>query len=198
MVVPDGELSLEAAALGDDAPARASSHELADQLFHVLYRQVAALAGPRADLDDIAQTATERALRSLSSFEGRSELSTWTYRIAYCAVVDHERWLWRFRKRFRQAEDDELDQRPSGVDSEALMNELRRARRLHAALSKLPAKKRAVVILHELEGLALKEVARIVDCNERTVRSRLRDARKKLAALLLSDPLFADREEDAR
>jgi DNA-directed RNA polymerase specialized sigma24 family protein len=36
----------------------------------------------------------------------------------------------------------------------------------------------------------MKEIATIVEANERTVRSRLRDGRKKLAQILVDDPLF--------
>ena len=52
----------------------------------------------------------------------------------------------------------------------------RRASSLHRALAQLPASKRAVIVLHDLEELEMKEVAEIVDTNERTVRSRLATA----------------------
>ncbi len=72
------------------------------------------------------------------------------------------------------------------------MQELERAKKLHHALDTLPPAKRAVLVLHDLEGLEMKEVAGIVGTNERTVRSRLRDGRKKLADLLGDDPLFQE------
>jgi DNA-directed RNA polymerase specialized sigma24 family protein len=46
------------------------------------------------------------------------------------------------------------------------------------------------LILHDLEGLDVAAVAAISGANELTVRSRLRDAHKKLAQLLRQDPLF--------
>jgi RNA polymerase sigma-70 factor (ECF subfamily) len=160
------------------------------QLLRLLYRQVRSLAGPRPDLDDLVQSAAERALRSLPRFEGRSALSTWTYGIAYRTLLDHDRWFRRWRRRFSFAEDHAVPEPESGADSEAITLELARARRLYAALSELPSAKRAVVVLHDLEGVDIRDVARIVGTNERTVRSRLRDARRKLAALLSADPLF--------
>lgn len=177
----------------DSAPRieeRDDDRSVPDELLALLYRQVAALVGPRRELDDIVQAAAERALRSLPRFEGRSALSTWTYSIAYRAVVDHDRWFRRWRRRFVLAEDEPVPERCSSFDGEAAMMELRRARRLHQVLSELPPAKRAVVVLHDLEGMPLKDVAEVVGANERTVRSRLRDARKKLAALLAEDPLF--------
>jgi RNA polymerase sigma-70 factor (ECF subfamily) len=160
------------------------------ELLRLLYRQVRTLAGPRPDLDDLVQAAAERALKALPTFERRSAFSTWTYGIAYRTVLDHDRWLSRFRRRFSFAEDaDGLDvASASDVEHDAMLAV--RARRLHVALETLPPAKRAVIVLHDLEGLALKEVAAVVSANERTVRSRLIDARKKLASILTNDPAF--------
>jgi RNA polymerase sigma-70 factor (ECF subfamily) len=151
---------------------------------------MAALAGPRQDLDDLVQAAAERVLKSLDRFDGRCSLTTWTYTIAYRTIIDRDRWSSRFRRRFVTSDTAELDQRSSDWDSDAALLQLERARRLHAALDLLPPKKRAVVVLVEFEGLELREVSHIVGANERTVRSRLRDARKKLAHELSKDPLF--------
>jgi RNA polymerase sigma factor (sigma-70 family) len=79
---------------------------------------------------------------------------------------------------------------PSARCSETDLVELERARRLYRALDGLPPAKRAALILHDLEGLDVGEVSAITDTNERTVRSRLRDARKKLSSVLDEDPLF--------
>lgn len=172
------------------APASEDARAASAHLLRLLYRQVRSLAGPRRDLDDLVQSAAERALRSLPRFEGRSALSTWTYGIAYRTLLDHDRWFRRWRKRFSFAEDHGLSEPESAFDGEAAAEEVARARRLHAALELLPPAKRAVVVLHDLEGVDIKQVAGIVGANERTVRSRLRDGRKKLADLLSDDPLF--------
>src|SRR5688572_26865989 len=174
-------------------PERADPREVPADLLSLLYRQVRGLAGQRRDLDDLVQEAAERALRAWSRFEGRSALSTWTYGIAYRTVVDRDRWYHRWRRRFSFAEDDDVEPTYS-FSAEASVQELERARVLHVALEQLPASKRAVIVLHEFEGLEMKEIAEIVGVNERTVRSRLRDARKKLAELLSSDPLFQESE----
>lgn len=166
----------------------------ASELLALLYRQVAALAGPRQDLDDLVQAAAERALRSWKRFNGRCALTTWTYTIAYRTIVDHDRWRLRWRARFVESPPETLERRASDWDGASAVLELERARRLHEVLSSLPAKKRAVVVLVDLEGMAMAEVAQVVGANERTVRSRLRDARKKLAERLVADPLF--RKED--
>jgi RNA polymerase sigma-70 factor (ECF subfamily) len=166
------------------------AQESSDELLALLYRQMRALAGPRQDLDDLVQAAAERALKALVRFEGRSSLSTFTYGIVYRTLIDQQRWFRRFQRRFTLDSREEPDELVFPRSSETDLRELERARRLYAALDLLPNEKRATLILHDLEGLDVADVAAISGANERTVRSRLRDAHKKLAQLLRQDPLF--------
>jgi RNA polymerase sigma-70 factor (ECF subfamily) len=182
-------LELTAAPQGQ-AVEQTLAREDTDELLALLYRQMRSLAGPRQDLDDLVQAAAERALKALERFEGRASLSTFTYGIVYRTLIDHQRWFRRFQRRFA------LDSREEPVDlafprsSETDLRELERARRLYAALDTLPNEKRATLILHDLEGLDVADVATISGVGELTVRSRLRDAHKKLAEILRQDPLF--------
>lgn len=175
--------------------ARSSSHdhaaELPADLLEMLYRQMRVLAGPRRDLDDLVQCAALRLLRALPHFEGRSTLSTFAYGVAYRTMLGEDRWFRRWSRRFAFAED-QPDYEPEvhSEDCELATDRARRAESLHRALGKLAPAKRAVIVLHDLEGLDTKEVATIVATNEGTVRSRLRDGRKKLASLLRNDPMF--------
>jgi RNA polymerase sigma-70 factor, ECF subfamily len=164
--------------------------ESPDELLALLYRQMRSLAGPRQDLDDLVQAAAERAIKALERFEGRSSLSTFTYGIVYRTLIDHQRWYRRFQRRFAVDAREQADEQEFPRSSETDLRELQRARRLYAALDALPQEKRATLILHDLEGLDVCEVAAISGANELTVRSRLRDAHKKLADLLRQDPLF--------
>jgi RNA polymerase sigma-70 factor, ECF subfamily len=166
------------------------ARESPDELLALLYRQMRALAGPRQDLDDLVQAAAERALKALERFEGRSSLSTFTYGIVYRTLIDHQRWFRRFQRRFSFDSREEPEDLEFPRSSETDLRELTRARRLYAALDQLPHAKRATLILHDLEGLDVAEVAAISETNELTVRSRLRDAHKKLADILRQDPLF--------
>lgn len=166
------------------------ARENADELLALLYRQMRALAGPRQDLDDLVQAAAERALKALPRFEGRSALSTFTYGIVYRTLIDQQRWFRRFQRRFAFDAREEPAEMEFPRSSETDLRELERARRLYAALEELPNEKRLTLILHDLEGLDVAAVATISGTNELTVRSRLRDAHKKLAQILRQDPLF--------
>jgi RNA polymerase sigma-70 factor (ECF subfamily) len=58
---------------------------------------------------------------------------------------------------------------------------------LHRTLARLSDKYRVVLVLYYLEGIDSEQIARIVQSNELTVRSRLRDGRKQLLKLLGPD-----------
>ncbi len=163
----------------------------ADEVFALVYRQMRKLAG-RRDVDELAQVAAERVLRSLPTFAGRSALSTWTFRICYLTIRKHDRWYRRWLRRFTLTDDGQVPEIAAAAQAstdERLLNR-ERAERLFAALSTLSPKRRAVVVLHDLEGCSVTEIATIVDAQARAVRSRLRDGRKALAQALASDPYF--------
>jgi RNA polymerase sigma-70 factor (ECF subfamily) len=175
--------------------ANESVRDLPADVLALLYRHIRVLAGPRHDLDDLVQAAAMRLIRALPRFERRSSLSTFAYGVAYRTLLGHDRWYRRWSRRFSLAEDHEaIEPQATHENAEESALRTRRASSLHRALAKLPASKRAVIVLHDLEELEMKEVALIVDTNERTVRSRLRDGRRKLAEILSGDPLF---EKDA-
>lgn len=181
-----------------EAPQRGAERTAAAvaELLPLLYRQVRSLAGPRRNLDDLVQAAAERALKALPRFEGRSALSTWTYSIAYRTIQDHDRWYRRWSRRFRLNDTEtELESACPRDSSEVQLLQARRASRLYHHLEQLPATKRAVIVLHDLEELSVREIAEITQTGEATVRSRLRDGRRRLAELLRGDQLFSLEQE---
>jgi RNA polymerase sigma-70 factor (ECF subfamily) len=175
-------------ASADPAARRAEARALSQrELFEVVYRRMRALAGSNAaDLDDLVQVAAEQVFTKLPSFEGRSDLLTWVYAVCYRVLLKQRRWYRRWSLRFRlEQEGDPVETDYSLPSADVECRE--RARNLQAGLARLSERHRAVVILHDLEELSVAEIAAIVDCNELTVRSRLRDARKRLRAWLRPD-----------
>ena len=147
-----------------------------------------ALAGRGAsDLDDLVQLAAEQVFRSLPSFGGRSDLMTWVYAICYRVLLKNRRWYSRFRLRFSQGDGEELERASEDDAPSELLEARERAQQLHGALARLSDKYRAVVVLHDLEELPVREIADIVGAGELTVRSRLRDGRKRLKQFLHED-----------
>jgi RNA polymerase sigma-70 factor (ECF subfamily) len=147
--------------------------------------------GRSQDLDDLVQIAAERALRGLSAFEGRAQLSTWVFRICHSALLTHRRGYRRWLERFTMTVD-RLTDCAVDDDAERALIEARRAHRVRRAIEALSPKRQAVIVLHDLQGLSTEEIATIVKVNPLTVRSRLRDGRRDLAKMLANDVEFGE------
>lgn len=161
------------------------------ELVALVRAQMRSLVGPSSDLEDLTQSALEQIIRSMDRFEGRSELSTYTYRIASRVAMNHWRSLRRYFRRFVLGDDGALDSAVSLEEEPERYLERQRAARLHGHLDHLPADQRLVVVLADLEELPASRIAEILECPEPTVRSRLRKARAELSRRLSKDPFFA-------
>jgi RNA polymerase sigma-70 factor (ECF subfamily) len=168
------------------------------ELVGLVRAQVRSLVGPARDVEDLTQATLEQVVRSIDRFEGRCELSTYTYRIASRVVMNHWRSLRRYFKRFVLGVDDFPEPEADSEDRPGLLLERQRAARLHHHLDRLSAEQRLVVVLADLEELPASRIAEIIECPEPTVRSRLRRARAELTRRLAGDPLFADERTRSR
>jgi RNA polymerase sigma-70 factor (ECF subfamily) len=169
------------------------------EIVRTVHAHMRSIVGPTRDLEDLTQAALEQVVRGLPRFEGRSQWTTFTYRICVHVAMNHWRWYKRWLRRFRVGVDDVPElQTPREDEPPALSVERERARRLHAALERLAPAKRLVITLADFEGLTASRIGKILGCPEPTVRSRLRQARLTLAALLDADPFFAQISEEER
>jgi RNA polymerase sigma-70 factor, ECF subfamily len=161
------------------------------ELVQTVRAQVRSLVGPSRDLEDLTQATLEQLVRSLPRFEGRSELTTFTYRIACHVVMNHWRSLRRFLRCFVLGHDEVPEPVAENEDRWTFL-ERQRAARLHHHLDRLSPDHRLAVVLADLEELPASQIAEIAGCPEATVRSRLKRGRADLAKRLGRDPLFAD------
>lgn len=141
--------------------------------------------GP-ADAEDVAQEVFLRAWRGLGRFEGRAQLSTWLYRIAFNEA----------QRRLSRREPATVAPKPEGEDpaiaipdapqrgpaAKALEHELEAT--IADALKQLPTEWRAAVVLRDLEGLSAKDAALAVGIREAAFKSRLHRGRMLLRELL--------------
>ena len=157
------------------------------EVFGLVYRCMRSLVAPNdRDFEDLVQAAATEVWRARESFQGRSELSGWVYGVCYRVLLNHRRFWRRFRLRFDIGIDSEpTSESPASLE---LIDERQRAEKLRDALGRLNDKHRAVVVLHDLEGFDVSEIAAIVATNPLTVRSRLRDGRRRLRRLLKLEP----------
>ena len=152
-------------------------------------RLVQRMTGRPGDLEDIVQEVFLQVYRSIKDFRGQSRFSTWLYRVTVNVVLMQRRAA-RSRPVFQEASDESF-----GSDSRDLPDDqVARSRRVAAfyrLLDRLSDKKRAVFVLHELEGLSPTEVAKVVSAPVLTVRTRLFYARRELLEMLREEPALA-------
>jgi RNA polymerase sigma-70 factor (ECF subfamily) len=163
------------------------------ELFGLVYRCMRALVSRRDhDFEDLVQAAATEVWRARASFQGRSELPSWIYGVCYRVLLNHRRFWRRFHVRF----DIGLTHEPTSDDPHSLelLDERERAEMLREVLRRLSDKHRAVVVLHDLEGFDVDDIAVIVGANTLTVRSRLRDGRRRLRRLLKLQPSLVWKE----
>ena len=131
-----------------------------------------------ADADDLTQEVFIRAVRGLPQFAGRARFSTWISRIAMNTV----RTFWARSDRPAQATGDRLaqcvDGRVATPDESAMADEL--DGQITAALAALSRPLRAAIVLTALEGVPVREAARIENCTVPTMYWRVHKARKIL------------------
>lgn len=161
----------------------------AEHRFTVLYEthfdfvwRSARMLGASADAaDDVVQDVFLVAHRRLSDFEARASEKTWLFAIARRVVSAQRRSLRRRWRLMMKARSDEPESSSTPYEA-AARSEAHRT--VVAALAELPEEQRVVFALAELEDMTATEIAAALDVNVNTVYSRLRIARRALAARL--------------
>jgi RNA polymerase sigma-70 factor (ECF subfamily) len=151
-----------------------------DRLWAVALRTL----GDPDDAADALQDAMISAFRRASSWRGEAAVTTWLHRVVVNACLDRVR-----REKLRTADPlpDDLETRlrtPSSVDPAAVAVADERRDLVLAALSQLPAEQRAALVLVDMEGYPVADVAVMLDCAVGTVKSRCARGRARLAPLL--------------
>ena len=145
------------------------------------------------DARDVAQEAFVRVYRQLASFEG-DRFMAWLLRITRNLCVDHLR-----RRNTRppaedlraDAGDGETPRDTAPSPEQAWLTDARR-RVVHEALRRLNAANREVILLKDIQGLRLDEIASMLGLPIGTVKSRAHRARLELARQVIEiDPSYA-------
>jgi len=148
-----------------------------------LYRLALRLMRDEAEAEDVVQETFLNAFKAIDSFDGRSKLSTWLYRIAYnAALMRLRRW---------QPATVSVDEPVLSQDGDEMPRQLfdwcclpeqdfetgEARAELEAAIQELPEKLKMVFILRELEGLSTEETASALGLSLEAVKTRLHRAR---------------------
>ncbi|QLQ38558.1 RNA polymerase sigma factor SigM [Micromonospora robiginosa] len=154
-----------------------------DRLWAVALRTI----GDREEAADALQDAMLSAHRAAARFRGDSAVTTWLHRIVVNACLD------RMRRRQTHATvplpdgvhgDGDPGRHTGGVEPAAPVRDHDTALVVRQALAALPAEQRAALVLVDVQGYPVAEVARILDVAEGTVKSRCARGRARLAVVL--------------
>ncbi len=150
-----------------------------------VYRQALRLTGDEADAEDVVQETFLLAYRKATTFQGKSEFSTWLYRLTVNAA------LTKLRQRKREKEVSLDDYLPKfkedghhlmpvvdwSQDADKLVagNEINQI--IREALDQLSPVDRAVVVMSDLEDMSNREVGNTLGLTIQAVKARLHRAR---------------------
>lgn len=144
------------------------------------------LLGELKDAQDAAQEVFLRLHKYLHRFDDGRDFPPWLYRMTVNVCRDYQK---KRRHTATVSLDElfasgELPEPASTTDLDADLTLAERRRLLSEALSQLPPKERAAVVLRDIEGLTTREVAHILGSSEVTVRSQISSARLKIRKLV--------------
>lgn len=162
---------LQACRIGDRRAMEALYHRFKRRVFSL----VARIAGP-GEAEEVSQEVFVRIYRGLPKFRGDSALGTWIYRLTVNAALTHVQ-----RRPVRADGEEVLATLPA---AETPSRDPRLAARLEVALGVLPPGYRAVLVLHDVEGLSHEEISDILGCRVGTSKSQLHKARARMRELL--------------
>lgn len=166
---------------------------LIEKYFKSIYNIAYRMANNQDDASDMTQEIMIKLFKNLGSFKGNSKFSTWVYRVASNTCLDELKKLNRHNHTSLNAEYDtgdgevvfEAEDTSPTPDKVAEQRELKQI--VASAIAKLNPDHRAVVVLRDIRGLSYEEIARVLNCSEGTVKSRLNRARTSLKEIIKKD-----------
>ncbi len=179
----DAELMLRVRA-GDDTSFALLLERHRGPVVHFLYRMV---QNPAVS-EELAQEVFLRVYRSRATYEPTAKFTTWLFRIATHLALN---WIRDGKKEKGQeslSEDlpdgsvRQVADRQSNIEQD-LVYEVK-IREVRDAISRLPAKQRAAVMMHKYEDLGYAQIATALRCSESAVKSLLFRAYESLRARL--------------
>ncbi len=182
---PDEDL-VSRAKEGDTRAFDALILKYGDKLYGLVYN----MTNHKEDTHDLLQDIFAKAYQSLRKFKGNSTFYTWIYQIAVNQTLN-------FLKKRKRRSAVSLSDEESGVhhdpalidtthdsnpEAKSRISELQK--KLNEAMMKLSESHRMVVTMHDIQGMAHGEIAKVLDASEGTIRSRLHYAHLHLQSAL--------------
>jgi RNA polymerase sigma-70 factor (ECF subfamily) len=169
-------MTIQAQALAASAsvPVPSSFDEAYREYVECVARWARHIGGPEVEVEDVVQEVFLVVSRRLTGFRGEARFSTWLFEITRRIVSNHRR---RHRWRFWV---DKSGMLPSPAHDPATELEHRQKVEIfYRALDHLPEKYRTVLVLYEIEGLQIQDIAELRDTTTGAVKVQLFRARER-------------------
>lgn len=159
----------------------------AERVLNLAYR----ITGNAETARDLTQEIFLKIYENLGSFECRSHIFTWIYRVAVNHITNHlrrekrRRWLYLMDRPVadafgRSEEEIVLEARSAGAAPDEKLEDEDRARVVWSAVQSLPVKYRIPLVLFHYEGMTHGEISEALGLSVSAVETRIHRAKKKL------------------
>jgi RNA polymerase sigma-70 factor (ECF subfamily) len=165
----------------DDSAFRELVERYQNKVFSIIY----GILRNQNDAEDISQQVFTKVYFSIGNFDARSSLLTWIYKITVNECYDYLRKK-KVRKLvyesdFSEEDSQRMDNSEAGADrGPAVDAQLAQRELLTKLLAKVSAEDRNLILLKEVEGHSVEELAQMTGMNENTIKVKLFRARQKL------------------
>jgi len=160
--------------------------ELVAEVRPELHRYCARMLGSVADAEDVVQDTLARAFYALAGLEQMPPLRPWLFRIAHNGAIDHLR---RYEHRMVDSLQAAAEPSADEADPEEALSQAQAKALAIARFSELAPPQRSAVILKDVLGHSVEEIAALLELGVPAVKAQLHRGRKRLAALALEAPL---------
>lgn len=154
-------------------------NELVDRYQLTMYRTAFSIVKNSEMAKDVTQDGFIKSWENLGSFNPRYKFYSWLYRI----IVNEALNKVRQNKNFESISNQNSD----GITPFKELIKKEENRQLYEAIESLPSEFSSVIYLRHFEELSYREIAEVLEIEERTVKSRLYGARMKLRESLFID-----------
>jgi RNA polymerase sigma-70 factor (ECF subfamily) len=160
-----------------------------------IYNVILRICADAEDAAELTQETFVKVIENIDKFEGRSGFYTWAFRIAVNLTLNYCQRNAKLTLRSLDTEEEPCDRQTrqtlsqflsddSSPDPEIVAQKKELYEIAYKSLMKLDDAQRAVVVLRDIEGMDYAQIAKVLDIELGTVRSRLSRARSKLREIL--------------
>lgn len=158
--------------------------ELVEATHRDVYTLCLRILGNPHDAAEATQEAYLKAWRGLSGFRGDAMFETWLYRVASNAALSKHRTRKRRQSYESGLQDDVLTELPAAGSVEATAGARIEVRALEAALARLPEQHRTAILLRDVYGMNIEEIAAQLGISQTAAKVRVHRARKRLKEMV--------------